>query len=85
MTSQVAILAVTLPTVAAFKRENVIVHKQVVYKATNLYEAGVASSVLTDECLLLGAGLASALYLIMLRERLKLLNTHVFVVSGLGI
>ena len=36
MAPQVAILAETLPTVAAFKRENVIVHKQVVYKAANL-------------------------------------------------
>ena len=85
MASQVAILAVTLPTVAAFKRENVIVHKQVVYKAANLYEACVASPVLTDECLLLGAGLASALYLIMLRKRLELHNTHVFEVFDLGI
>jgi hypothetical protein len=36
MAPQVAILAETLPTVAALKRENVIVHKQVVYKAANL-------------------------------------------------
>ena len=85
MASQIAILAVILPTVATFKRENVIVHKQVVYKAANFYEAGVASPKLTDECLLLGAGLASALYLIMLRKRLELHNTHVFEVFDLGI
>lgn len=85
MAPQVAILAETLPTVAAFKRENVIMHKQVVYKTTNLYEAGVASPVLTDECLLLGASLANALYLIVLRERFELHYTHVFEVFGLGI
>ena len=53
MAPQVTILAETPPTVSALKRENVVVDKQVVYEAANLYEAGAAPPVLTDECLLL--------------------------------
>jgi hypothetical protein len=82
---QVTILAETPPTVSALKRENVVVDKQVVYEAANLYEAGATPPVLTDECLLLGANLARAFYPIMLRERFEPHNTYVLELFGLRI